>query len=70
MNHEGNFDQAIKLIDLAADAGADAAKFQSYKAEKLLLLSHQHTGIKPGTYHTRENCSKNMIGLTQLNTKL
>jgi len=35
VNHEGSFDQARKLIDLAKEGGADAVKFQSYKAEKL-----------------------------------
>jgi len=35
VNHEGCIDQAIELVRLAKEAGADAAKFQSYKAEKL-----------------------------------
>ena len=35
VNHEGSMDQAKKLIDLAKAGGADAAKFQSYKADML-----------------------------------
>ncbi len=35
VNHEGNMDLALKLIDLAKEGGADAAKFQTYKAAKL-----------------------------------
>ena len=35
VNHEGSMDQARKLIDLAKEGGADAAKFQSYKADTL-----------------------------------
>ena len=35
VNHEGNLDNAKKLIDEAKEGGADAIKFQSYKAEKL-----------------------------------
>lgn len=35
-NHDGEFEKAILLIDQAAEAGADAIKFQSYKAEKLV----------------------------------
>ena len=35
VNHEGSFDLAKKLIDLAKEGGADAAKFQSYKADTL-----------------------------------
>lgn len=34
-NHNQNFDIAIELIDVAADAGADAVKFQTYSAETL-----------------------------------
>ena len=35
VNHEGSMEQARKLIDLAKEGGADAAKFQSYKADTL-----------------------------------
>ena len=35
VNHEGSLEQAKRLIDLAKKGGADAAKFQSYKAGKL-----------------------------------
>lgn len=34
-NHNRNFRQAIKLIDVAIEAKADAVKFQLFKAEKL-----------------------------------
>lgn len=34
-NHNQNFDMAKRLIDVAADAKADAAKFQTYSAETL-----------------------------------
>ncbi len=34
-NHNGSFEQALRLIDVAADAGADAVKFQQFKAAKL-----------------------------------
>ena len=32
VNHEGSMEQAKKLIEQAKQGGADAAKFQSYKA--------------------------------------
>ena len=35
VNHEGSMDQAKRLIDLAKEGGADAAKFQTYKADTL-----------------------------------
>jgi N,N'-diacetyllegionaminate synthase len=37
--HEGNFDWALELIRAAADAKADAIKFQRFKAERLITLN-------------------------------
>jgi N-acetylneuraminate synthase len=36
VNHNGSLEQAIRLIDVAAAAGADAVKFQTFKADKLV----------------------------------
>ncbi len=35
-NHEGNLERAYKLIELAKEAGADAAKFQNFQASKIV----------------------------------
>jgi sialic acid synthase SpsE len=35
-NHDGSIDRARKLIHLAKEAGADAAKFQHFKASKIV----------------------------------
>jgi sialic acid synthase SpsE len=57
-NHDGEFDKALKLIRMAADAGADVAKFQHFRAdhivskqgfEKLGKLAHQ-AGWKEDVY--------------------
>lgn len=40
-NHEGNFSTAIKLIDRAAEAGADAIKFQTYDLDSFIDPSFQ-----------------------------
>ncbi len=37
VNHNGSLDQARALVDAAAEAGADAVKFQTFTAEKLVL---------------------------------
>lgn len=37
VNHEGSMDLAKRLIELAKEGGADAAKFQSYKADTLAV---------------------------------
>ena len=39
INHNGSVLQAAKLIDAAAEAGADAVKFQSFRADRLLIPS-------------------------------
>ncbi len=36
VNHNGSLDMAIELINVAADAGVDAVKFQTFKTEKLV----------------------------------
>lgn len=35
-NHDGSLERAIKLIHLAKEAGADAAKFQNFKAKDIV----------------------------------
>jgi N-acetylneuraminate synthase len=35
VNHNGSIDRALQLVEIAADAGADVIKFQTFKAEKL-----------------------------------
>lgn len=39
VNHNGSLDMAMALVDAAADAGADAVKFQTFKADKLVTRS-------------------------------
>ena len=41
VNHNGDLDNAIKLIDIAAKAGADFVKFQTFKANKLVTEKAQ-----------------------------
>ncbi len=41
VNHNGSVELAKKLIDVANDAGADAVKFQTFKAEKLVSKNAQ-----------------------------
>jgi len=41
VNHNGSLELAKKLIDVATDAGADAVKFQTFKANKLVSKTAQ-----------------------------
>lgn len=39
VNHAGSLDLALQLVDVAADAGADAVKFQTFRADRLSTAS-------------------------------
>ena len=39
VNHNGSLEMAIQLIDVAIAAGADAVKFQTFKAEKIIAVN-------------------------------
>lgn len=39
VNHNGNLDLALKLIDLAAETGADAIKFQTFRADQVVSIT-------------------------------
>lgn len=43
-NHDGDLDRAVALIHLAAEAGADAAKFQHFRAPKIVSKFGFETG--------------------------
>jgi len=65
-NHDGDLNRAFKLIELAKEAGADAAKFQNFKASKIVSklgfeslggqLSHQKTW-KKSVYEVYDDAS-------------
>ena len=65
-NHDGNLNKAIDLINLAAEAGANVAKFQHFKAPKIVsdygfknlnkVRSHQ-SGWKKSVYETYKDAS-------------
>jgi pseudaminic acid synthase len=49
-NHNQKFEQAVKILHAAKDAGADAVKVQTYTADTITLRSHKECfHIKGGT---------------------
>ena len=45
-NHDGKIEQVKKLIDVAVDSGADAVKFQAFKADKLFNTNKKIEKLK------------------------
>ena len=50
-NHEGSFDNAIKLINAAKKTGVDAVKFQTYKPELYYTQSEKDRIKKLSKFH-------------------
>ena len=40
-NHDGDLARAVELIHLAKQSGADCAKFQHFKANKIVSISRR-----------------------------
>lgn len=55
VNHNGDVDIAKKLIDAAAKAGADAVKFQTFKAEYLVSKNAEKAKYQKETTDTNES---------------
>ena len=55
VNHGGDMTIAKRLIDLASDAGADAIKFQAFKAEHLILKNVEKASYQKDTTDVNES---------------
>ena len=55
VNHNGSVELAKKLIDVAAGAGADAVKFQTFKAQKLVSKAAKKAAYQQETTSASES---------------
>jgi len=55
VNHNGSVDLAKKLIDAASISGADAVKFQTFKAENLIVKNTQKADYQKQTTDASES---------------
>ena len=55
VNHNGSIDLAKKLIDVASESGADAVKFQTFKAQNLVSKSAQKADYQKQTTDQAES---------------
>jgi sialic acid synthase SpsE len=77
-NHDGELERAFKLIELAKESGADAAKFQNFQAERIVSrigfnnlgekLSHQNNW-KKDVYDVYKDASVSYEWTEKLKTK-
>lgn len=77
-NHDGSIERAYKLIELAKEAGADAAKFQNFQAHKIVSkygfenlgqkISHQ-SSWKKSVYEIYQDASVNFEWTSLLKEK-
>ena len=67
VNHNGSIELAYKLIDIASASGADAVKFQTFKAENLVLKNAQKAEYQKQTTNQSES-QFNMLKKLELDT--
>ena len=63
VNHNGKLELAKKLVDVAKDAGADAVKFQTFHAEKIVSLITKKANYQ---YRAKEKTQYEMLKALEL----
>jgi len=66
VNHNGSIELAKKLIDVASDAGVDAVKFQTFKAEKLVSKNAQKATYQKENMQDADDSQFNMLKKLEL----
>jgi N-acetylneuraminate synthase/N,N'-diacetyllegionaminate synthase len=66
VNHNGDFEKAKKLIEVAAEAGADVVKFQTFKAKKLVSSSAKKAEYQQNNFAESDDSQFNMLKKLEL----
>ena len=67
VNHNGSIDLAKKLVDVASDAGADAVKFQTFKAENIATKSAKKADYQKNIINREESQFSMLKKLNSMN---
>src|SRR5688572_11240504 len=68
VNHNGDIGSAKKLIDVAAEAGADYVKFQTFKAEKLVSKEAKKAAYQQRNMKEENDSQLSMLKSLELRT--
>jgi len=68
VNHNGSIEIAKKLIDIAVEAGVDAVKFQTFKAENLVSKDAQKAKYQQENMQDSNSSQFNMLKKLELDT--
>lgn len=66
VNHNGDLETALRLVDAAAEAGADAVKFQTFQAERLTTCNASKAAYQKETTSAEES-QQTMLKRLELN---
>ncbi|OOG68944.1 N-acetylneuraminate synthase [Algoriphagus sp. A40] len=61
VNHNGDLNKALRLIDVASEAGADFVKFQTFKAEKIVNPTAQKAAYQKDNMKDDEGTQFDML---------
>jgi N,N'-diacetyllegionaminate synthase len=70
VNHNGSIEMAKKLVDVAASAGADFIKFQTFKAEKLVGKEVQKADYQKENVIDDDNSQYSMLKKLELSESM
>lgn len=70
VNHNGNSETAKRMIDAAADAGADAVKFQTFKADKIVQKDAEKATYQQNAAADKHESQYEMLKKLELTEKM
>jgi len=65
VNHEGNVDIAERLVEMAAEAGADAVKLQTYSPERLVAANDTERLTRAGRFRLDEDAHRRLLACAE-----